>query len=579
MENPVKLDEELHTLLDALCREAITAPQHARLEARLREEPESREAYLAYVDLHLGLRRLATAERSAPSDSAGFAALPGTAPSAALVQPASEPLHPAPPSVLGQRTFWLASALCGAAAAIGLALFAPGFGPAGGSVAALGHLSDVRFASAAGAKFFGELSPPLDAPLELARDYVLTGGMVELAFSSGASAIVESPAVFRILTSTSMGLDVGRCSVHAPPGAEGFRVETPLRSVVDRGTRFAVQVRETSETEVQVVEGIADVYPAAPHPKPGAAPAATAISAKPSTDNPADGVRLTSRKAGRFAAEGPHTVGAVGEFSAEAYRRGLPDRVVGYEAALGPDGGAETLVGVTVQRGGTLKSYSAAKLIGVELTSFRSSDEPDRNGHLTSGGPLPHRGDVLADFALNTGVINPGGSKSPLTADPVLEASDGAAATPGFAVRFRTPVVNGPGPDVVFMELQGMTNPPDGDAFHVAPLRVAPGLKAHTVRSFDVTMTSREAKKLSGFHLYQFDQPIRSLAELLTAECRRTPIRLNFRCLAVGIDLSDLGFASGAAVDGLFFQDAADDSNVVDPVFVAGLPVDGVSAP
>lgn len=574
----MKLDEELHLLLDALCREAITAPQHARLEARLRDDPAAREAYLAYVDLHLGLRRLATSERAAPAEPVGFATPAGSLLENAPVQPAAEALEHSARSRFRRRTFWLASALAGAAAAIGLALFAPGFGPAGGSVVTLGNLSDVRFASAAGAKFFGELSPPLDAPLELARDYVLTGGMVELAFSSGASAIVESPAVFRILTSTSMGLDVGRCSVHAPPGAEGFRVETPLRSVVDRGTRFAVQVRETSETEVQVVEGIADVYPAAPHPKPSAAPAAAAGPTKPNHENPADGVRLTSRKAGRFAAEGHHTVGAVGEFSAEAYRRGLPDRVVGYEAALGADGGAETLVGVTVQRGGKLHRYSAAKLIGVELTSFRSSDEPDRNGHLTSGAPLADRRDVLADLALNTGVINPGGSKTPLADDPVLQADGASPATPGFAVRFRSPVVNGPGPDVVFMELQAMTNPPDGDAFHVAPLRFAPGLKAHTVRSFDVTMTSREAKKLSGFHLYQFDQPIRSLAELLSAECRRTPIRLNFRCLAVGIDLSDLGFAPGAAVDGLFFQDAADDANVVDPVYIAGLPGDA-SAP
>ena len=31
-------------------------------------------------------------------------------------------------------------------------------------------------------------------------------------------------------------MKLGRCSVHAPDGAQGFRVETPLTAVVDLGT-------------------------------------------------------------------------------------------------------------------------------------------------------------------------------------------------------------------------------------------------------------------------------------------------------------------------------------------------------
>ena len=48
------------------------------------------------------------------------------------------------------------------------------------------------------------------------------------------------------------------------------------------------------------------------------------------------------------------------------------------------------------------------------------------------------------------------------------------------------------------------------------------------------------------------------------------PVRA--RSNAVGIDLSDLGYAAGAACVGLFFQDAADDKAIIDPTFIAGLP-------
>ena len=47
---------------------------------------------------------------------------------------------------------------------------------------------------------------------------------------------------------------------------------------------------------------------------------------------------------------------------------------------------------------------------------------------------------------------------------------------------------------------------------------------------------------------------------------------MQFRGLAVGIDLSDLGYARGEFVEGLFIQDALDDGHYVDPVFIAGLP-------
>lgn len=407
---------------------------------------------------------------------------------------------------------------------------------------------EVRLASAAHATFFGELSPPVGSALEPERQYVLTSGLVEVAFPTGASAIVEAPAVFRVLSGESLALDVGRCSVHAPDGAEGFRVETPATRVVDRGTRFAVSVTETSETEVQVIEGAADIYKCEGTP-----------------DREAQ-VRLTDGQARRFAPSAANSVVGI-PFDADTYRRGLPDRVVSYKATTAKDGGAEELISVSVQRGGRVAELPVEDLIPARVAWFKATAP---GAFLCGGDTLPTpRIDTSSDRSLITGVINPGGSREPLTSDPVME---GEAGTPGLAIRFTKPVSNGPGPDVVFFDLQTFTNPPQGDAFHVSPLRFREGLKSHTIRGFDLTLESPEARELTDFYVHMFARPAGSPDELESLPCTPQAQKLKFRALAVGIDLSDLGYAPGESVQGLFFQDALDDNHYVDPVFIAGLP-------
>ncbi len=444
----------------------------------------------------------------------------------------------------------------------------PGLGPLAESADV-----EVRLAASSRARFFGELAPRLHAVLESQREYVLTEGLVELAFPSGASVIIESPAVFRVLSETSLAVDTGRCSVYAPEGAEGFHIETPVTRIVDRGTRFAVSVSETNETEVQVLEGIADVYRRdIANSAQGAI--AAAGQAQPTEISETPETRLVEREARRFTAFGGDAASPL-TYTPGAYRHGLPDRVIRYEAATDAHGNALRLQSITVQRGGKVVTYPFEQLIPVELTWFKSADTVDPSGHVVGGEQLPDSlGDLLSDGVLNSGVINPGGSLEPLSTDPVMEIPEdaGRPGTPGFAVRFRSPVVNGPGPDVVFMELQTYTNPLNGDAFHVSPLEFQPGRRSLTIRHYDLTMTSPEAQRLAGFSLYRYAQPIASLEELRSAEHVRGVPGARFHGLAVAIDLSDLGFAEGEQVEGLFFQDADDDSHRVDPVFIGGLP-------
>ncbi len=408
---------------------------------------------------------------------------------------------------------------------------------------------NVRLASLAHARFFGELSPPVGSVLAPQREYVLLSGLVEVAFPAGASAIVEGPAVFRVLSDESLALDVGRCSVHAPEGAEGFHVETPVTRVVDRGTRFSVSVSETSETEVQVIEGAADIYD-------------VVRNGNPTNDE----VRLTNGEARKIANVRAFAADAI-PFDPSIYRHGLPDRVVSYKATQAADGGSENLISVTVQRNGRVLEILVEDLIPARVAAFKTIS---RGVFICGGETIPgNRIETSSDHSLVTGVINPGGSHEPLTSDPVLT---GESATPGLAIRFDSPVENGPGADVVFFDLQTFANPPNGDSFHVSPLQFRDGLKSHTIRVYDLTMESPNALDLTNFHVHMFADAADSLAKLESLECSPQKQVIKFRGLAVGIDLSDLGFAVGETVEGLFFQDALDDKHYVDPVFIGGLP-------
>lgn len=410
----------------------------------------------------------------------------------------------------------------------------------------------VRLASSAHAKFFGELAPRVGAELALQREYILMSGLVEVLFPSGASTILEGPAVFHISSSDSLALDIGRCSVHTPQGAEGFHIETPMTRVVDRGTRFSLNVSETSETEVQVIEGAADVY--------GVEQVAGARNVGELV------VRLVDGEAKKFVSTGLASTEQI-PFETTSYRNQLPDRVVSYEATEGPNGGAENLISVTIQRGGQVRHRPVDSLIPARLSWFKADvARPFLCGEATIPSP---RVESVQNNSLVAGVINPDGNVDPLTTDPILEGDEG---TPGMAIRFDRPVVNGSGPDVLFFDLQAFGNPPDGDAFHVSPLKFRDGLKSYTVQKYDLTMESPEAKVLTNFHVHFFENKARSLADLDSLKISSRRQRIPFRGLAVGIDLSDLGYASGEIVEGLFFQDALDDGNFVDPVFIAGLP-------
>ncbi|WP_442508597.1 FecR domain-containing protein [Novipirellula sp. SH528] len=413
---------------------------------------------------------------------------------------------------------------------------------------------DVILTQAAGAELFGEFLPPVGEPLRFDHEYALTAGLIGLRFPDGAEVILEAPSIVEISGRERLLVSMGQCSVHAPPGAEGFEVVTPQTEIIDLGTRFSVAVSDVGATDVQVIEGLAEVR------------ATKSVAADP--------VRLAERQARRFSDESGDRPQSI-EFDSGSYRKTLPDRVVSYLAKSTEEGGISELQSVTVQRDHREVTIPVADMIGVNVTHFCGTDIAGTSVQV--GDEVDRLAGLETDTLLYTGVLNPGGSLEPLTDDPVL-AGPGVVGetTRGLAVQFRKPVVNRPGPDVVFFELQSVVNPPEGDAFHVSPLKFSEGLRSVSIRKYDITMTSREAQQLTLFEPYFFRESPSCLKGLMTGEVYRRRPSMRFSALAVGIDLSDLGYADGTAVDGLFFQDAMDDLHIVDPVFIAGLPSDEV---
>ena len=249
---------------------------------------------------------------------------------------------------------------------------------------------------------------------------------------------------------------------------------------------------------------------------------------------------------------------------------GGSDRLVDYSYDTNASGKATELTGVTLDRGGSRYTYPASALIGVTLTHFKAGSARN-NAASDPGEPVPapgSRATLIEDMMLSTGIINPGGSTSPLASDPVIDPVTPANSSAGMALRFAQPVINGPGDDMVFFELQGGTV--NGDTFHVSPLDglSGGGLQTLTISSYDIP--TAEAAEIATFWNNSFASTVQSLAGLESESITASPNTAGFRAPGVGIDFSALGYALGAPVTGIFIR--ANGNAGIDPVLVAGLP-------
>jgi len=564
------LPPELQGLLESLINETLTPNEQEYLQNLLQTRQDVRKFYLRYLDLHVQLK---FSDRRQPEK-------PAVMPHPQLELPLPETRFPGlRPAIV--RHALLAGALLLAAFggfAVSLNPFASNsFLPRseGPSTAPLSLAQEIvsgveaqsvhagnRNAQTlavileqdAGARFFQDLTPRVGSEMRLDHQYMLLEGHIELLFPRGARTIFDAPAAFQLKSPEQVLVTFGNCSVYAPEGSEGFEVLTPSTHLIDRGTRFRVTVDEIGSSEVHVVEGL--------------------VEAIEETDRGRGQVQMVEGEARHYSGSEAAFSSAM-TYSAVGYRKNLPDRLISFQGPLNSRGEIGQLESATVIRGGEKYTYLFSDLIGGDVTSFcESGTSPTINFIL----PVDFQGDrkvlALHDDSFLTGVVNPGGAPVPATGKILTpkESDDSSTWTPGMTVRFRDRVVNSPGPDLLIFEAQTALHPLEGDAFHIRPVELLPGYHPITIRSYDLGMLSPESYPLQRFALLATRDCIPRLEELFEQSMAHSHVSVNYRVVATGIDLSDMGIPLGESVSEIFIQDPLDDEFRIDPVMVVGLP-------
>jgi hypothetical protein len=244
---------ELLQLLSALCEDALTTEQHARLEELLESDGECRRQYLEYIDMHARLLQAPELCPAQPSPSGRRA--PALAGGTAL---------PAAGRARGRRGAWMrygAVALATLAASLLLQLLwwhpqatvesdtKPAERPASPKTTFVATLTQADDCVWDHAKDKPHVGPRLAmGQLRLVK------GVARIRFDSGPDLVLDGPVDVRLDSSNAATVLQGKVVYRADETAVPFDLHTPYSSVTDQGAEYAVAVGEEGE-EIQVFEG------------------------------------------------------------------------------------------------------------------------------------------------------------------------------------------------------------------------------------------------------------------------------------------------------------------------------------
>jgi hypothetical protein len=267
------LPDELRRLIEAACDGTLDEQGLAKLEERLRGDASAARAYLIAAHLHADLKLMAVQQESLDATLAAIGASPETAPLAAsrlaavrdaiaattrnVVQFFAKPT-PLSMSVAALTVGLIVTAMALTAPPIYRAL-------TGDRIAR--HADPVFVAQLSGSRNAEwakhQVGAILGSYLPAGQRMELTSGLVEVTYHSGATAVVEGPAIFTLNSKNSTTLDSGKLLARVPAAAIGFSVRTEQAIVTDLGTEFGVEVDDQRSTTTQVIKGavqVASVY-------------------------------------------------------------------------------------------------------------------------------------------------------------------------------------------------------------------------------------------------------------------------------------------------------------------------------
>ena len=280
---------DLASLVEMMCQGTATRADRDRLESLLRD-PANRSAYLAASRLHSELlwrwhrgrfevlgqreagrgprpaaaREKSTAAASLPRSGRGSAAAFAGLVLGWLSRLAISLTRPVPMSLL------VASGTITGLLAIAAAVSLPTFSASGDAVA---RQPEARIAGVYEAKWRSSgASFGLADPIRAGTTLDLESGLVEIRYGTGATVVLEGPAVLRVDGRAAATLTQGRLTAKLEKAglADGgrragatlprlFTVHTPKASVHDLGTEFGVEVLEAGTADLHVFDGLVEL--------------------------------------------------------------------------------------------------------------------------------------------------------------------------------------------------------------------------------------------------------------------------------------------------------------------------------
>lgn len=233
-----QFDRVLNALLDGDLN-ALSDADHATLRAGVMDQPDRRERFIEAMLMQAALL-LDHASGSAP----GIAPAPGKV---VLNTVAPAPMH--------RLWRWAGAAAIAASVLIVGLLWMWGDGAREDAAPPRESAQSLAVLSASRDAMFDTrpLSPGDSLSSQVMR---LTQGEVTIDYYDGTAVTLSAPAVYEITGTHAGRLTRGRMVADA---AAGFELATPNFTVIDRGTRFAVWVDESTGGSVLVLEGRVDV--------------------------------------------------------------------------------------------------------------------------------------------------------------------------------------------------------------------------------------------------------------------------------------------------------------------------------
>jgi hypothetical protein len=277
--------EELLELFEALCDGAISPAQHQKLQSRLAIDSAAQRLYFDYLDLRLHLRQWQRA--SLGEQTLSNPDEPNAISSGSVVIQTSPILHvpySTPYAQFGGFAFSyvVATLIVGIGLLIGWACQVTIPQSAPQEIADISPRPSVEPShSNPKSVFVGQITgmyechwaDPHTAPIgfdriALGRKYVLTSGLLEIAYDTGARVILQGPCTYEVESTTGGFLTLGRLTarvgergIRNPPSplpplpAPLFAVRTPTAVVTDLGTEFGVEVDKSGDSKAQVFRG------------------------------------------------------------------------------------------------------------------------------------------------------------------------------------------------------------------------------------------------------------------------------------------------------------------------------------